>query len=724
MTQHLATELAFVRFWLPPTPAASDQAAATAYESTRLFMTALAGLLASRPRSTISLEIAAKDGAVAYILAIPSDWEPEVLHHLYAAYPGGWGEHLDEWNLFEAPGELAAAKVMATPAEAPLRSDKFDIDPLQPLVELLCNLPPTQQLVVQLALTASRRPGLLAQLAGDVGQGLTDELRHLVMGRPSKPDDAKTKPAPTSEPEPNKAETAPLQANLRLLALAPTAAEAGQLVRRALGTLHQLTQPGQSKWALQQPRQLQAWLPRPLQRQFEPAAAFWLTIDEAANLYHPPARARDQPALAQLAARQLPPPTSPSAGLLLGHSLYRGQSQPVRLAAADRLRHLYLIGQTGTGKSTLFQSAMLQDVEAGEGCCFIDPHGEAIDWLLPRIPAHRAADVVLFDPSDDAALLGLNLLEWRTPHERDLLIQELVLLFYKLFDPGHTGIIGPQFEHWLRSAALTITEPNVRGALTDIPRLFTDAGYSKAVVARAEHQAVKDFWHGQMAQTATFHKSEMLNYFTSKFGTFMGNAVMHRILSQRSSAFNMRELMDRRKILLVNLSKGKLGTQNAAMLGTLLMAKLQMAALSRADVAAEHRAPFYVYIDEFQNVATDSFAEMLSEIRKYGVGLHLAHQYGDQLPEKLRQAVAGNVGTMLAFRLGRTDADWLAPHFAPLTSDDLTAAPPYQYHLRPLVNGQLATPFTVRTEPPAAPAQPRIEQAIRARVRSYVAAVG
>ncbi|MDF2461332.1 MAG: hypothetical protein K0S68_735 [Candidatus Saccharibacteria bacterium] len=225
-----------------------------------------------------------------------------------------------------------------------------------------------------------------------------------------------------------------------------------------------------------------------------------------------------------------------------------------------------------------------------------------------------------------------------------------------------------------------------------------------------------------MAQTADFHKSEMLNYFTSKFGSFLGNSVMHQILSARTSAFDMRTLMDRRKILLVNLSKGKLGSLNAQLLGTLIVTKLQMAAMSRADVAPEHRPPFYVYIDEFQNVVTDSFAQMLSEIRKYGVGLHLAHQYVDQLPDNIKQAIAGNVGTLMAFRLGHADAQWLAPHFAPLTAEDLTNIPPYHYHLRTLAGGQLTTPFTVVSPQVKATPQPALEQALRSRVRRFVAA--
>jgi hypothetical protein len=523
--------------------------------------------------------------------------------------------------------------------------------------------------------------------------------------------------------EEDKTKSAPFKANLRIIALATSARTAEDHVKRAVAAFHGLTIPGQTKIRYQLASRINSFLETALLRQSDSKTSFHLTSAEAANLYHTPLQPKTLPALEATSSTRLPIPDNLSQdGLLVGFGAFRSARQPIRIAPQDRLRHTYLIGQTGTGKSTLFQSKILQDMEAGEGCAFIDPHGEVIDWLLPRIPAHRAGDVILFDPSDPEALLGLNLLEWRTPHERDLLIQELILLFYKLFDPNRTGLIGPQFEHWLRNAALTVTEPRVRGTLVDIPRLFTDKPFQQQLVARSDHWAVKDFWQNQMAQTADFHKSEMLNYFTSKFGSFLGNSVMHQILSARTSAFDMRTLMDRRKILLVNLSKGKLGSLNAQLLGTLIVTKLQMAAMSRADVAPEHRPPFYVYIDEFQNVVTDSFAQMLSEIRKYGVGLHLAHQYVDQLPDNIKQAIAGNVGTLMAFRLGHADAQWLAPHFAPLTAEDLTNIPPYHYHLRTLAGGQLTTPFTVVSPQVKATPQPALEQALRSRVRRFVAA--
>jgi hypothetical protein len=714
--------MTFIKLKPSPENVSEGAAAKKHFEATKSLMTALGGLLASDPHRTISLELVSKNGLINYLIGIPKEWQDEALNHLYAALPSAELEVLEHWSLFDIPGEIAGATVQFTPPEGKLRSDEFaGNDPLQPLLEVLSATTPTERLCLQLLLTSSEhKPSLATDLLNGLGDLMITGARSALLGAKNEPE---VKNSPHDPEDDDKTKTAPLRANLRLIALSDTQKSAESLIKRAAAAYHQLTLPGQTKIRYQLPHRLEPWLETTLLRRTDPKTTFWLTALEAANLYHTPLHVRTFPQLGAVASTRLPLPEAlPSQGLLAGFGAFRGHQPPIRLSAADRLRHTYLIGQTGTGKSTLFQSAILQDMQAGEGCCFIDPHGEAIDWLLPRIPAHRAKDVILFDPSDPEALLGLNLLEWRTPHERDLLIQELILLFYKLFDPGHTGIIGPQFEHWLRNAALTITEPKVRGTLVDLPRLFTDKAFQKAVVAHSDHWAVKDFWNNQMAQTADFHKSEMLNYFTSKFGSFLGNTVMYQILSQKNSAFDLRALMDRRKILLVNLSKGRLGSLNAQLLGTLIVTKIQMAAMSRADVPATKRPPFYVYIDEFQNVVTDSFAQMLSEIRKYGVALHLAHQYVDQLPDNIKQAVAGNVGTLMAFRLGHTDAAWLAPHFAPLTADDLANIEPYHYHLRTLIGGQLTTPFTVASPQLRTTPQPALEQALRTRVRQFVAA--
>ncbi|HEY6736830.1 MAG TPA: type IV secretion system DNA-binding domain-containing protein [Candidatus Saccharimonadia bacterium] len=702
-------KLAFFKL-LPSPQVLNDSAPArNHFEATKSLMTALGGLLAKDRSQTVSLEIVAKQSQISYLIVVPEDQAGELTSHLYATLPTAELERQINLVIFDAPGELAGGNVQFSPGSGALRDAEFaGPDPLQPVLEMLSSVKAGERLVVQLTLSTTKTgPDFFGATADALG-----ELAKLIIN-------GRSESTESTAPD-DKTANAQLQANLRLIALADSQTTATALVRRAVAAFHGFAIPGKTSLRYEVPKHLKSWLTTALYRRPQTDTSFLLTPAEAANLWHTPLNVRGTPQLAALNSTLLPIPDNlPGEGIAVGRGAFRGSQSVIRLAPADRLRHTYLIGQTGTGKSTLFQSAILQDITNGDGCCFIDPHGEVIDWLLPRIPAHRAKDVVLFDPSDPHAILGLNLLEWRTPHERDLLIQELIQLFYKLFDPDHTGIIGPQFEHWLRNAALTVTEPSVRGTLVDIPRLFTDKTFAAATIAKSQHWAVRDFWHNQMAQTADFHKSEMLNYFTSKFGSFLGNAVMYDILSQQQSAFDIRTLMDRRKILLVNLSKGRLGSLNAQLLGTLIVTKIQMAAMSRADTPADQRAPFYVYIDEFQNVVTDTFASMLSEIRKYGVGLHLAHQYIDQLPENVRQAVAGNIGTLIAFRLGRTDANWLANQFAPLTADDLTGIAPYHFHLRTLASGQLVPPFTVRSLAAPSAARPEVAAAIRQRVHRF-----
>jgi len=280
--------------------------------------------------------------------------------------------------------------------------------------------------------------------------------------------------------------------------------------------------------------------------------------------------------------------------ITIGTNIFRGRETPIIIKDVDRLRHMYMLGKTGVGKSTVFQSMCLQDVVNGHGVCFIDPHGESINWILERIPADRLEDVVLFDPSDIECSFGLNLLDASDPYEKDFLVAQTIEIFYKLFDPEKTGIIGPQFEHWLRYAALTVMADPEGGSLIEIPKLFVDRRFEAKKRKFLKDPMVIDFWTKQMASTSDFHRSEMLNYFTSKFGHFMNNALMRNIIGQKKSAFNFDQILDQKKILLVDLSKGKIGEINVQMLGLIFVSKLQAAVLKRANIPPEKRHPFYL----------------------------------------------------------------------------------------------------------------------------------
>jgi type IV secretory pathway TraG/TraD family ATPase VirD4 len=396
------------------------------------------------------------------------------------------------------------------------------------------------------------------------------------------------------------------------------------------------------------------------------------------------------------------------ASVHIGVNEYHGKKTLIGYAEQDRLRHMYMIGKTGVGKSTVYQNMCLQDIKNGNGVCFIDPHGESIDWLLAHIPKNRLEDVILFDPSDTDFPFGLNLLEAKSgegsEQEKDFLVSECIQIFYKLFDPEKTGIIGPQFEHWLRNAALTVMAGPEGGSILEIPKLFIDAEFEAKKRSYLTDPLVIEFWTKQMSKTSDFHKSEMLNYFMSKFGHFMNNSLMRNIIGQHRSSFNFESLMHKKKILLVNLSKGKIGDMNAHMLGLILISKLQAAILKRANLAPSERSPFYLYVDEFQNFTTDTFISLLSESRKYGLGVHITNQYLAQLPEAIKDSVLGNVGTLVSFEVGMEDAQILSKEFEPIAAADFMNLPRFNFYIKLMIEGKTSGAFSGTSLPPEAAA--------------------
>ncbi len=433
-----------------------------------------------------------------------------------------------------------------------------------------------------------------------------------------------------------------------------------------------------------------------LLRSFNNAPKMLLNVEELSSIFHLPTRVLQTPGVKWVGAKKLPAPANlPKEGIVIGESVYRGVKEYVRLQDEDRRRHVFMIGKTGVGKTTLFETMIEQDMAAGKGFCFIDPLGDAIESLLKKVPTERAKDVILFDPSDTQHPFGLNLLEYNKPEERDFLIQEVIEIFYKLFDPNRTGIVGPQWEHWARNAALTVMNNPGGGTLIDLPRLFTDDGFREASVANVTDPVVKAFWEQQLAKTADFHKSEMYNYFISKFGRFMTNDLMRNIIGQKTSSFDFRRVMDDGKILLVNLAKGKIGEINSTLLGLILVSKIQIAAFSRADISEQERKDFFLYVDEFQNFTTDTFATILAEARKYRLGLNITNQYFAQLTEKIRDAVIGNVGTLISYRVGAEDAEFLAHEMVGLTVEDFTNLDRFQTYVKLLVDLTPTKPFSM-----------------------------
>jgi len=393
----------------------------------------------------------------------------------------------------------------------------------------------------------------------------------------------------------------------------------------------------------------------------------------------------------------------PSEGILLGLNRYRNVETPIRINGNDRLRHFYVIGQTGTGKTTLLKTMIRQDILNGEGVCMIDPHGSDVQEVLSFIPPERYNDLIYFDPSYTERPMGLNMLEFdrRFPEQKTFVVNEMLSIFNKLFDMKATG--GPMFEQYFRNAVnLVLEDPDSGSTLLDVSRVLSDKTYRELKLSKCKNPIVLQFWR-EIAAKAGGEASlaNIVPYITSKFDVFLSNEIMRPIVSQEKSSFDFRDIMDNKKILLVNLAKGRLGDINSNLIGLIIVGKLLMAALSRTDSFGKDFPPFYLYIDEFQNVTTDSISTILSEARKYKLALTIAHQFIAQLDEKIKNSVFGNVGSIAAFRVSSEDAEYLEKQFKPVfTAKDLMSIDNYSSYVKMLANGKLVKPFSMETNLP------------------------
>ncbi|HEY5152454.1 MAG TPA: ATP-binding protein [Candidatus Saccharimonadales bacterium] len=438
---------------------------------------------------------------------------------------------------------------------------------------------------------------------------------------------------------------------------------------------------------------------------------------ELATLFHFPDESNIPTSqLTRQASKQVDGPRNmPEEGLLLGYNLFRGIKKPVRLSLPDRQRHMYVVGQTGTGKSTFLENLALQDMLSGNGFAFVDPHGDTAEKLLSMVPKERTEDVIYFSPADMEYPMGLNLFEYNNPDQKDFLIQEALNMLYKLYDPQHQGIMGPRYEHLFRNAALTIMADPQGGTFVDIPKLFRDQKFVQQKLQHVKDMNVLEFWNKEMpASQRSNDFGEVTSWFVSKFGAFLSNEMMRNIIGQTKSAFDLRDIMDNKKILLVNLSKGRTGELNSKLLGMVFVMKFQAAAMSRSDVPEDQRVDFSLYVDEFQNFSTDSFATIMSEARKYHLNLIVANQFTTQLTQEIRDAVFGNMGTIVSFRIGQNDVESIVQYFQPtFDGDDMLRVPNYNTIVRTLIGGVPTQPFSMATLPPLGTPNPRLSIALK-----------
>lgn len=496
-----------------------------------------------------------------------------------------------------------------------------------------------------------------------------------------------------------------LATNIRVIASAEEKWRADEIISDLESAFNQFSETNSNSivFAKVEDKKLPEFLHDFSYRLFEEDETLPLNLKELSTVFHFPIGVSSQPQLKQAKAGIAPAPLEMSReGILLGTNTFRDRETEIHMAREDRLRHFYVIGQTGTGKTTILKNMIAQDIRNGDGCCFIDPHGTDIQDILSYVPEERIDDVIYFDPAYTARPMGLNMLEYdvRYPEQKTFVINELMSIFNKLFDMKTSG--GPMFEQYFRnSAALVMEHPESGSTLLEIGRVLGDKAFRDLKLSHCKNPIITQFWKNAEMTTGEQSISNFVPYITSKFDNFISNDIMRPVVLQEKSVFNFREIMDNKKILLVNLSKGRLGDINANLIGLLLVGKIQMAALSRVDMYGKPMNDFYLYMDEFQNITTDSIASILSEARKYHLSLNVAHQYISQLEENIKNAVFGNVGSMAVYRVSSDDAKFLESKFAPtFTASDITKLDNYNAYVNMLVHGAPTKPFNMKVPPP------------------------
>lgn len=504
---------------------------------------------------------------------------------------------------------------------------------------------------------------------------------------------------------------------IRVVASSNVSARSQSILRNLVATFALFDAPGKNGFKFNEAKDIENFVTAYIMRIFpQEISENILNSVELATIFHfPDERSTPTTQLERQASKQVDGPRNmPDDGMMLGYNIFRGVKREVKMTQNDLRRHVYIVGQTGVGKSTILENMIVQDMLDGKGLCFIDPHGDSVDKLMGMVPRERVEDVIHFSPGETDYPLGLNMFEFDSPDQKDFLIQEAIAMLYRLYDPQHQGIVGPRYEHWFRNAALTVMSDPEGSTFIDIPKVFTDNQFAKDKLKHVTDQTVLDFWNKEMASTSDYHKSEVLGWFVSKFGAFLSNEMMRNIIGQTKSAFNLREVMDDGKILFVNLSKGKTGELNSKLLGMIFVMKFQAAAMSRANVPEDDRRDFTLYVDEFQNFSTDSFATILSEARKYRLSLVVANQFISQLTDEIRDAVFGNVGTIIGYRTGVNDSEFLAKQFSPTFEvDDLVKIPNFNTVARLMIDNIPSQPFTMAALPPLGHYNPQLASALK-----------
>ncbi|EKE15850.1 MAG: hypothetical protein ACD_11C00103G0052 [uncultured bacterium] len=687
----------------------------------------LGKIIYGEPHVTLEIANPSTSEEIFFYMAVPKKFRSSIEKQVHSYFPNASIEKVPDYTIF-SPGSFTAAaeiKLKNTQAIPLLTYEGMDVDPLNEITNAMSKLNTAEEgAVIQIVLrptgTSWRNEGRSIahkmqqgkrlkdanpSLAMDLGKETLQILKNKPVGMENIEDHIQLTPEEqelVKEIE-RKASKIGFKTNIRILASASTQQRADEILSHLENAFSQFENADANHLVVKKRTKNKQISFDYIFRNFSEEASFILGTEEISSIFHFPISTTETPKIKWLKSGAASPPLNiPSQGLLMGFNDYRGEKTDIRLSDEDRRRHLYVIGQTGTGKSAFLKFLAKQDVKNGKGICIIDPHGDFAEDVLAAVPKERADDVVYFDPSDTERPFGLNMLEYDRPEEKTFVINEMMNIFDKLYDLRQTG--GPMFEQYVRNAMLLIMEdPESGSTLMEISKVLADEDFRKMKLEKCANPVVRDFWIKEAEKAGgEAALANMVPYITSKLTTFISNDMMRPIIAQQKSTINFRKIMDEGKIFIVNLSKGKLGEINSHLLGLVIVGKLLMAALSRVDMGEDKRKDFYLYIDEFQNVTTDSISQILSEARKYHLDLVIAHQFIGQLSEEISKAVFGNVGSLCSFRVGPEDAEFLDKQFEPIfTANDLVNVDNYNCFSKILLNGELSKPFNMKTYPPS-----------------------
>jgi len=702
----------------------------------------LHGLLRFTPdiQEHLSLEMASSIDGVNFYVFTPRNFKNFVESQIYAQYPDAEiREAIDYTKSVGANANIAATEIsLAKDFIFPIKTFRdFEVDPLSAITSVLATQKAGEQVWIQYLVRPVEdfwqqrghehvkmvREGVQPvrinpqDIMIDVGKSVvsigTNIFPYVTRGpqEPPRPDTRVPPPPRLSAGQEldlkmieNKLSKLGFEVKIRVVVVSNTSEEARQKLSSVVASFKQFSTASLNGFVQDPEAPSESALQTSYQKRLFPdtkeAGDYILTIEELASIFHLPNLSVETPTISWTRAKKGEPPLNlpTSNSTIIGETLYRDVSIKFGIKKTDRRKHVYIIGKTGTGKSTLIKNMIIQDMRAGEGVAVLDPHGQLIEELLDFVPQSRLEDVVIFNPADADNPVSLNMLEMVDPRQRTLMADALVNVFKKYFAESW----GPRLEYILKNCILTLLEvPNT--SLLSIIRLLVDKDYRKYIVGIIHDPQMKDFWNKEFANMESNQRliTEAISPIQNKVGQFLNSELIRNIVGQAKSSIKIDEIINNGKLFFADLATGRIGANNSSLLGAMIVSQLQFAAMRRVDIPESERKDFFLYADEFQNFATDAFAVVLSEARKYRLDLTITHQYIEQMPETVRDAIFGNVGTLMTFGVGATDARFLEREFTPtFLENDLINLGRYEMYLKLQIDDQSSQPFSARTLPP------------------------